>query len=98
MHELRGAAEPTLQDQLKQLSPCDLVIVEGYKSASIPKIEAHRRDSHTPVLYPEDENVVAIATDEPLDTKLPQLDIDDAGAVARFIIQHLGLNRARLVR
>jgi molybdopterin-guanine dinucleotide biosynthesis protein B len=74
------------------------VIVEGYKSAPIPKIEAHRRDAQTPLLYPEDEHVVAVATDEALDTRLPQLDIDDAGAVARFIIQHLGLNRARLVR
>jgi molybdopterin-guanine dinucleotide biosynthesis protein B len=98
MHELRGAPEPTLQDQLKQLSPCDLVIVEGYKTAPIPKIEAHRREAHTPLLHPEDEHVIAVATDEPLETKLPQLDIDDAGAVARFIIQHLGLNRARLVR
>ena len=98
MHELRGAAEPTLEDQLKQLSPCDLVLVEGYKTAPIPKVEVHRRDNQTPLLYPEDEHVVAVATDEALDTNLPQLDIDDAAAVARFIIQHLGLNRARLVR
>ena len=98
MHELRGAAEPSLDEQLKQLSPCDLVIVEGYKSAPIPKVEVHRRDGHVPLLHPEDEHVVAVATDEPLDTKLPQIDLDDAPAVARFIIQHLGLNRARLVR
>jgi len=98
MHELRGAAEPTLEDQLKQLSPCDVVLVEGYKTAPIPKVEVHRRDNTTPLLYPEDEHVVAVATDEALDTTLPQLDIDDAPAVARFIIQHLGLNRARLVR
>ena len=98
MHELRGAEEPLLQEQLKHLSPCDLVIVEGYKSEPIPKVEVHRRAGHTPLLYPEDPNVVAVATDEPLDTKLPQLDVDDAEAVARFIIQFLGLNRARLVR
>jgi molybdopterin-guanine dinucleotide biosynthesis protein B len=98
MHELRGAAEPTLEEQLKQLSPCDVVLVEGYKTAPIPKVEVHRRDNNTPLLHPDDEHVVAVATDEPLDTKLPLLDIDDAGAVARFIIQHLGLNRARLVR
>ena len=98
IHELRGAPEPSLQDQLKQLSACDLVIVEGYKSAAIPKLEVHRRASTTPLLFPEDEHVVAVATDEPLQTKLPQLDLDDAPAVARFIIQHLGLNRARLVR
>jgi hypothetical protein len=58
----------------------------------------HRRGGHTPLLYPDDANVVAVVTDEPLETKLPQLALDDAEAVARFIIQYLGLNRARLVR
>jgi molybdopterin-guanine dinucleotide biosynthesis protein B len=98
MHELRGAEEPPLQEQLKHLSPCDLVIVEGYKSEPIAKIEVHRRDSRTPLLHPEDPNVVAVATDEPLETRLPQLAVDDAEAIARFIVQHLGLHRARLVR
>src|SRR5215470_10889318 len=96
MHELRGAAEPGLQDQLRRLSPCDLVIVEGYKSEPIAKIEIHRRDSGTPLLYPQDRHVVAVATDEPLDTKLPQLGLDDVEGIARFILEHLGLNRARL--
>jgi molybdopterin-guanine dinucleotide biosynthesis protein B len=98
MHELRGAAEPALAEQLKHLSACDLVIVEGYKSEAIPKIEVHRRTGHTPLLYPDDAHVVAVATDEILDTPLPQLDLDDADDVARFILHHLGLNRARLVR
>jgi molybdopterin-guanine dinucleotide biosynthesis protein B len=98
MHELRGAAEPGLQDQLNLLAPCDLVIVEGYKGEPIAKIEVHRRAGHTPLLHPEDPHVVAIATDEALETALPQLGLDDAEGVARFIIQHLGLHRARLVR
>jgi molybdopterin-guanine dinucleotide biosynthesis adapter protein len=98
MHELRGAAEPSLQEQLKVLSPCDLVIVEGYKKEPIPKIEVHRRAGHTQLLHPDDPHVVAVATDEPLDTKLPLIDLEDPAAVARFIITHLGLNRARLVR
>ena len=98
MHELRGAEEPSLQEQLKHLSPCDLVIVEGYKGEPIPKIEVHRREAKAPLLYPDDKNVIAIATDEPLDTRLPQFDVEDAEAIARFIVQHLGMNRARLVR
>lgn len=98
MHELRGAAEPGLQEQLKHFAPCDLVIVEGYKSEPIPKIEVHRRAGHTPLLYPEDAHIVAVATDEPIDTALPQLDLGDSEAHARFVIQYLGLNRARLVR
>jgi molybdopterin-guanine dinucleotide biosynthesis adapter protein len=98
MHELRGAAEPSLEEQLKHLSACDLVIVEGYKSEPMPKIEVHRRSGNGPLLYPEDAHVVAVATDEPLDTALPQFGLDDAEGVARFMLQHLGLDRARLVR
>jgi molybdopterin-guanine dinucleotide biosynthesis protein B len=98
MHELRGAPEPSLQEQLKHLSPCDLVIVEGFKAEPIPKVEVHRRAGHTPLLFPDDPNVVAVATDEPLDTKLPQVELDDAEALARFIIQYVGFKRARLVR
>jgi molybdopterin-guanine dinucleotide biosynthesis adapter protein len=98
MHELRGMAEPTLQEQLRRFSPCDVVIVEGYKSEAIPKIEVHRRDARAELLFPGDSHVVAIATDEPLDTALPQIPLDDAAAVARFVIRHLGLDRARLVR
>jgi molybdopterin-guanine dinucleotide biosynthesis protein B len=98
MHELRGAAEPPLEELLKHLSPCDLAIVEGYKSEPIPKIEVHRRAAQAPLLHPDDAHVVAVATDEPLGTRLPQIDLDDAEGVARFILKHLGLNRARLVR
>ena len=98
MHELRGAAEPSLQEQLTHLSPCDLVIVEGYKGEPVAKIEVHRRASPTPLLHPEDPHIVAVATDEPLETSLPQIDVDDPAAVARFIVKHLGLDRARLVR
>jgi len=96
IHELRGAPEPSLQEQLKQFSACDLVIVEGYKDQPIPKIEVHRKEARAPLLHPNDPLVVAIATNEPLATRLPQLALDDAPAVARFIIHHLGLDRARL--
>ncbi len=96
MHELRGAGEPSLAEQIRHLSACDLVIVEGYKSAGIPKVEVHRRESGAPLLHPEDVRVVAVATDEPLDTALPQLDLDDAEGITRFILRYLGLDRARL--
>ena len=98
MHELRGAPEPSLHEQLKLFAPCDLVIVEGFKSEPIPKVEVHRRASHAPLLFPDDPHVVAVATDEALETPLPQIDVNDAAAVARFIAHYLGLDRARLVR
>jgi molybdopterin-guanine dinucleotide biosynthesis protein B len=98
LHELRGAPEPSLTEQLKRLSPCDLVIVEGYKGEPIPKLEVHRRESGAPLLYPDDANVAAIATDEALESALPQFALDDAEGIARFVLHHLGLDRARLVR
>jgi molybdopterin-guanine dinucleotide biosynthesis protein B len=97
MHELRGAPEPTLAEQLRHLSPCDVVIVEGYTREPIPKLEVHRRAADAPLLYPEDPHVIAIATDEPLDTSLPQIALDDAEGVARFLVEHFGLARVRLV-
>lgn len=86
MHELRGAPEPGLGEQLGHLSPCDLVLVEGYKHDPIDRIEVHRKAGGQPLLFPGDPHVIAIATDEPLDTRLPQLPLDDAAAVASFII------------
>jgi molybdopterin-guanine dinucleotide biosynthesis protein B len=97
MHELRAEPEPSLQEQLERLSACDLVIVEGYKHAdAISKIEVHRAAAGAPLLHPGDPHVVAIATDEPLDTKLPQIALDDAPGVADFIKSYLGLSRPRI--
>ena len=64
MSELRGDRELTLGQALNRLSPCDLVLVEGYKAAPIPKLEIHRPSLGKPLLYPGDPNVVALATDD----------------------------------
>jgi molybdopterin-guanine dinucleotide biosynthesis protein B len=91
MHELRNEPEPELPEQLSRLAPCDLVLVEGYKRQPIPKIEVHRAASGKPLLYREDDHIVAVATDELLDTTLPQFDLNDADRIAEFILAHLGL-------
>jgi molybdopterin-guanine dinucleotide biosynthesis protein B len=96
MHELRGVPEPTLDELLQRFSPCDLVIVEGWKNEPIPKIEVHRSAAGNPLLHPNDSRVVAVATDVPLATALPQFALDDAVAVAQFIVGHLGLGKAKL--
>lgn len=85
MHELRGAPEPSLDDHLRRLSACDIVLVEGFKHESIAKIELHRAQAALPLIYPTDPYVVAIATDEQLDTTLPQLNINDPSDIAHFI-------------
>jgi molybdopterin-guanine dinucleotide biosynthesis protein B len=91
MHELRGADEPGLDAQLKRFSPCDLVLVEGYKFHPLPKLEVWRAANGKPLLHPDDPHIVAIATDEEVDTALPQLNLDDPSAVAGFILQYLEL-------
>ena len=88
MHELRGAAEPTLEEQLAHMSPCDLVLVEGFKYTPIPKIEIHRSANNKPLIYPEHPNVVALASDVSIDSTLPCFHLDDTDAIATFIMRH----------
>ena len=92
MHELRGAQEPSFEEQVKRLSPCDLVLVEGFKHAPIPKLEVWRAATGEPLLHPNDPHVIAIATDAGVETRLPRLDLNDDAAVARFILDHLKLS------
>ncbi len=91
MHELRGAPEPAFDEQLKRLSPCDLVLVEGFKFAPIPKLEVWRAETGEALLHPNDPHIVAIASDAPVETKLPFLNLNDHGAIEAFIVRHLKL-------
>jgi len=91
MNELRGAQEPSFEEQIRHFSPCDLLIVEGYKFAPIPKLEVYRAETGEGFLHPKDQHIVAIATDTKVDTKLPQLDLNGHEAIASFILGHLKL-------
>jgi molybdopterin-guanine dinucleotide biosynthesis protein B len=91
MHELRGAAEPGLSEHLARLSPCDLVLVEGFKREPIPKLEVFRAQVGEPLLHPHDHDIVAVASDQRLDTKLPQFDLNDPVAIADFMLRHVGV-------
>jgi molybdopterin-guanine dinucleotide biosynthesis protein B len=91
MHELRGTQEPSFEDQVKHLSPCDLLIVEGFKHAPIPKLEVWRAEPGEGMLHPQDPHIVAVASDTKVETKLPLLDLNDDAAIAEFIVRHLKL-------
>lgn len=91
MHELRGAHEPSFEDQVKHLAPCDLVIVEGFKHAPIPKLEVWREATEEGLLHPQDAHIVAVASDVKVQTRLPLLDLDDDAGIAEFILKHLEL-------
>ena len=91
MHELRGAQEPSFDEQLRHLSPCDLLIVEGFKHAPIPKLEVWRAQTGEGLLHPQDPHIVAVASDVNIETPLPLLDLDDDAGIAEFIVRHLKL-------
>ena len=92
MHELRDEDEPSLGDLLKQLSPVDLVLIEGYKRDRHPKIEAHRKETGQPLIAPEDETIVAVASDTSVTIDRPVLELNDTTSIANFIAQHLELD------
>lgn len=91
MHELRGVAEPSLNDHLARLSPCDLVLIEGYKKEAIPKLEVHRRANGKPFLFRDDPHIMALAGDERCDCPLPWLNLNRPEEISTFILQHIGL-------
>lgn len=88
VHELRGAEELTLDQTLKRLSPCDLVLVEGYKRAPIPKLEIYRADVGKPLLHPGDPFIIGLATDTPGAAEgrdLPVFALDAYDVLATFV-------------
>src|SRR5262245_60988589 len=89
VHELRGAAEPSLADLLARLSPVDLVLVEGYKRERHPKLEVYRAAVGKPLLHPGDPAIVAVASDEPLPAaRIPVVDLDDIDAIADALVRY----------
>jgi molybdopterin-guanine dinucleotide biosynthesis protein B len=91
MHELHGEPEPSFDEQLKHLSPCDLLLVEGFKYAPIPKLEVWREETGEPLLHPNDSHIVAVASDRRIETRLPRFDLNDRDAIEDFILSYSAL-------
>jgi molybdopterin-guanine dinucleotide biosynthesis protein B len=89
-HELRGDPEPTLDEHIKRVSPCDLLLIEGYKRYPMPKLEIHRAANGKPLLHPEDPHILAVASDVPLVSALPRFELSDHDGIANFILTHSG--------
>lgn len=88
MTENESAQEPRLDELLTRLdtNAIDLVLVEGFKHVSFAKIELRREQLGKPLLYPDDPDIIALASDQPDNSgSLPALDINDADAIAAFI-------------
>ena len=89
MTELREGPEPPLVELLRQLSPVDMVIVEGFKRDPHPKIEIHRAANGKAWLHPDDPAIAAIAADAPPPAgTLPWVHLDETEAIADLVLRH----------
>jgi molybdopterin-guanine dinucleotide biosynthesis adapter protein len=92
MHELREEKEPSMEQLCARFSPCDLILVEGYKCATMPKLEVFRDENRARLdwknLYPSDPHIIAVITDSKAALPLPVLDINKPEDVAAFIMNY----------
>lgn len=94
VHELRGAPEPSLAQQLSRMGPADLTLVEGFKTDPIAKLEVFRPAVGQAPLYPHDLHVIAVASDSPAPVDLRAgvewLDLNAHEQVLAWLLQRLG--------
>ena len=85
--------DPDLDEMLLEIDQgsLDLILVEGFKHERFPKIEVHRPALARPLLFPDDDSIIAVAADAPLgvECSLPLLDLNDHEALTRFIVAEL---------
>lgn len=89
MHELKDEDEPPLSEILNKLSPCDLILIEGFKREGHSKIELIRKEAAKDApLWPDDHSIKAIISSDPVSqTKLPVFQHNDIGQIANFILK-----------
>lgn len=91
VQELRGEPEPPLHELAAHVRPCDLLLIEGMKTGTFPKIEVWRRGLDRQPLWPGLSDVVAIASDGACDFPRQALRLDDVAGIADFMIRHRAL-------
>ena len=83
--------EGDLNTLLGELSPHDVVLIEGFKQIDFPKVEIYRASLGNPPLYLSRPGIRLVATDEPIsDCPHPQVDLNNAEAVVDAIFSHWG--------
>lgn len=92
MHELRGEVEPSMMELLAKLAPVDLILVEGYKRETHPKVECFREAAGRPLMALDNSTIRAVASDSAHGgLSVPLMQLDDTRGIADFILQEVGL-------
>jgi molybdopterin-guanine dinucleotide biosynthesis adapter protein len=88
MHELGDQPEATLADLLAKVAPCELILVEGFKTEVHPKLEVFRYSVGKSPLQPGDSRIIAIASDGTSpNAGVPVVNLNDIAAVAALVWQ-----------
>jgi len=91
MTELRDRAV-SLEQLMAELAPCDLVLVEGFRSeGGILRIAVRGRDQPGTLSFAQDPAVIAVVSDDPVDRTLPRFEHDEVARIAGFIAERLEL-------
>ncbi len=97
VHELSVTPEPDLPELLTRLAPADLTLIEGYKWASIPKLEVFRPVLGKPAIYPNDQHVVAVASDVTRPEDCPEhiiwMDLNQTDLILNWLLSNLTQGR-----
>ena len=91
MTELRESLKLTMEEQLGKMDPVDLVLIEGFKTNDHLKIETYRSVTGQKLIAPSDKNIIAVATNDKVDTVVPTLNLDDTKTIADFVLKTVGL-------
>lgn len=91
LHEIREAAEPSLDELIAHMSPVDLLLIEGFHTHGHPTLEVHRPSEGHALMWHPGSDIVAVASDEALPPLgVPRLDLDDPEAIAEFVLAQIG--------
>jgi molybdopterin-guanine dinucleotide biosynthesis protein B len=93
MTDFEEEKEPVLSEYIERLDmgACDLILVEGFKHEEFPKIELHRPSVGKPLICAEDENIIAVGTDEPdaIKVNVDLLPLNEPEAIAAYVMHWL---------
>ncbi len=88
--EFTAHTEPDFATQLALMEqrPLDLILVEGFKHAPIPKIELHRDELQHPFYFPHDPQIIAVASNSHLElpAQVRLLNLDQPDTCLQFIL------------
>jgi molybdopterin-guanine dinucleotide biosynthesis protein B len=93
MQEFGTAFEPSLDSLLARMTPVDVIIAQGFKTAMIPTIEVCVPSSGRASRWPSNKHIVALVSDEQVVTSLPRFQVNDLSPLVDHVAKTVGLTR-----